>query len=168
MGFLCWIFSSRSKRWGQVTKCPHTTCWFGAVVKSSNIPKTKLSAHNFGIFVVPLVITDRAPPFSVEHLHSTFKVLLSSNQTQRRTTAYKTKVVYPPKNIFKGKFDDFNKMEVFYNNSTRQNLKDKSHWPSGGLQTTAASFPWLQSPVTNVRLRHLLRLLSSPRQPNRS
>lgn len=49
-----------------------------------------------------------------------------------------------------------------------EGLIQRSRSPSGGAHTTAASFPWLQSPVTKVRLLQLLSLFSSPRQPRRS
>lgn len=53
----------------------------------ANLPKAELPAHHLGVSVVPLVITNSAPPSCMKHLHSTFKVFLASDQPQRRATA---------------------------------------------------------------------------------
>ncbi|TNN68442.1 hypothetical protein EYF80_021363 [Liparis tanakae] len=52
-----------------------------------DVPVTQLSAHHLGVSVVPLVVADGAPPPRVKHLHSTFKVFLAADQSQRRAAA---------------------------------------------------------------------------------
>lgn len=52
-----------------------------------DVPKAQLSADHLGVPVVPLVVTDCAPPPRVKDLHATFKVLLPANQSQRRPAA---------------------------------------------------------------------------------
>lgn len=52
-----------------------------------DVPKPQLSADHLGVAVVPLVVTDCAPPARVKHLHTSFKVFVPSDQSQRRTAA---------------------------------------------------------------------------------
>lgn len=55
--------------------------------EGQDVPKAQLSADHLGIAVVPLVVADRAPPSCVKHLHTSFKVLVPSDQPQRGTAA---------------------------------------------------------------------------------
>lgn len=59
-----------------------------------DIPVTELSAYHLGVSIVPLVVTDGAPPARVENLHTTFEVFLASHQTQRRAATCEESGIY--------------------------------------------------------------------------
>lgn len=56
-------------------------------MEGADLPEAQLSADHLGVLLVPLVVTDGAPPPRVEDLHAAFKVLLPANQAQRRSAA---------------------------------------------------------------------------------